>query len=254
MKYLVPMVLLVALLTGSGCIKMDMDIAIEDDGSGICKLTYAMSTEVAAAIKELSDIDTGMEDQEMPSLDDITEERASAAAKNHNVKIKKFERDEADGQENFEMVLAFKKLDDVSRMISELMDEDDGQIYTIFRTADGNYRLTSADDPEASTATEEPAEEEEPSAPDPSQMDSEQMQKSMEVMGKLMAHMSELDIRMAFTVPGDILATTAMTQEGRTAIWQVNISNMMSMQEQDMEPDITFSSQGVKIDAPEWQE
>ena len=78
------------------------------------------------------------------------------------------------------------------------------------------------------------------------EMDPAQMGKQMELMGKLMGAMSELDVRMSITVPGDIIATNAPAREGRTSVWTINSSNMMTAG-MDMEPEITFSGKGLKI-------
>ena len=72
------------------------------------------------------------------------------------------------------------------------------------------------------------------------------MQKQMQVMGTLMGAMAELDVSLKITVPGDIIESNAPVQEGRTSIWAINSSNMMTAG-QDMEPVITFSGKGLKI-------
>jgi hypothetical protein len=153
-----------------------------------------------------------------------------------------------------EMVVEFDDLANFSRFLGELMDEeDDDEILRIFRKDNGNFLLTSVTDPEAASEPDEEEDAEEPEQPtDPSQMDPQQMQKSMELMGTLMSKMSEFDVRMTFTVPGDIVETSAMSTEGRTAVWHINSQNMMSMQGQDFEPVVEFSGQGLKIDAPKW--
>ncbi len=60
--------------------------------------------------------------------------------------------------------------------------------------------------------------------------------------------MGELDISMKMTVPGDIIESNAPTVEGRTSIWNIDSSNMMSGNT-DMEPNIVFSGKGLKIKA-----
>ena len=69
-------------------------------------------------------------------------------------------------------------------------------------------------------------------------------------MSKLMASMNELDVRMEITVPGDILSSSAPTVEGRTSVWAINAANMMEAQNMSTDPEITFSKEGVHIDAP----
>jgi hypothetical protein len=79
------------------------------------------------------------------------------------------------------------------------------------------------------------------------------MQKSMEIMGKLMASASQLDVAMRITVPGEVVSNNAMRQEGNTLIWEINSSNMMTAGG-GMEPEIVFSGKGLKISAPAWEE
>jgi hypothetical protein len=254
MKTIVRLIALVALVATGGCVKLNMDTVIEEDGSGKTTFTYEVGAEVAAALAELQTMDTGMGDQEMPSLDDMTREKAAEVAKRNNIELEKFEKSDEGGAQRMEMVLAFENVTDLSRALSELMEDDsEDEILSIFRTGDGDYLLTSVADPNPrEKAAEAPAPAEEPT--DPSQMDPEQMQKSMELAGKLMAHMSEFDVRMTITVPGDIIESSSMTTEGRTAVWHVNAENMMSMQDQEFEPNIKFAGKGVKIEAPEWKE
>ena len=73
-------------------------------------------------------------------------------------------------------------------------------------------------------------------------------------MGKLMASISELDIRMEITVPGNVLSSNAPAVEGRTSIWTINAANMMESQGGDMTPTIAFDKGGVAIDAPKLEE
>ena len=77
-------------------------------------------------------------------------------------------------------------------------------------------------------------------------MDPAQMQKQMEIMGKLMGAMAELDVSFKITVPGEIVSTNAPLTEGKTSVWSINSGNMMTM-DQDMEPEIVFSGKGLKL-------
>ena len=62
----------------------------------------------------------------------------------------------------------------------------------------------------------------------------------------LLKHVGELDVRRTITVPGEVISSNAREVEGRTSIWAINASNMMS-QSQDMTPEIVFSGAGLKI-------
>jgi hypothetical protein len=246
---------LIALVASAGCMQMSLETVIEDDGSGTTAITFGMSTEVAEALKELSGMDESMNMDDMPDLGKLTREHAEKVAKQHGTEVKKFERSQADDQESLEMVFAFEDVRDVSHTINALMsEEEDDEVMQIFATADGNFMLATAVDPNAVAKEDASAAETEETAQDPSEMDPQAMQKSMELMGKLMAHMSEFDMRIAVTLPGDILESNAMEQDGRTAIWHVDASNMMSMQDQDMDPEIKFAGKGLKIKAADWQE
>jgi len=55
-----------------------------------------------------------------------------------------------------------------------------------------------------------------------------------------------MDVRLEITVPGDIVSSNAPQTEGRTSIWSINSSNMMTAG-QNTEPEIVFSGKGLKI-------
>ena len=155
-----------------------------------------------------------------------------------------------DGRETLDIAYEFADLRGLSAMMQATMpgDEDEGRDngLGIFAAGDGDLvlRPASYDLPAWDEAEKEPAPEGEttPAATDPAAM-----QKQMEVLGKLMGAMSELDIRMAITVPGDIISTNAPQQEGRTSIWAINAQNAMSAPE-TIEPRIVFSGKGLKIE------
>jgi len=251
----VALVMLPLVLTG--CLHMHMDTVIEKDGSGTFTLNYSMSETVAASLKELQELEMpGQEDiDEAPTLDDFKKEEIEKACKEHGVKLQKFERATVDGRETLEIVLAFKNPNDLSAALAATMEHQGG--LQLFKTSDGDYTLqvveveeiTDAEEPDASYEADA---EEEPSM---QEMDPEQMEKSMQIMGELMTSISELDIAMRITVPGEIKQHNAQRIEGQTLIWEINSANMMSMgSEQNMEPDIVFSGQGIDIDVPTWQQ
>jgi hypothetical protein len=255
MKKLGWAVIMPILLAAGGCVQMSMETVVDKDGSGTCTLGISMSTDVSEALKELAATDGNPGMAEVPEFGDLTREKAEASAARYNCKVKKFERTTADEQEKLEMVLAFDDVQDLSRAVHDLMSEDESEdVMAVFKTDDGNYVLASVED--VSAVGEEkstPEESQEKETEEAKEMDPEQMQRSMELMGKLMAHMSEFDVRMAITVPGEILESNAPETEGQTAIWHINSENMMSMQDQEFEPEIKFSGQGVKIKAMPWE-
>jgi len=246
MKRTLLAIMIVILAAGlSGCVRMYSTTDIQADGSGTATIELGMTQTVADALKELQEIDPDASgDQKMPSFADIDKAKIEERIKPYGVKLTQFEKTDADGRETVKMAFAFKDLKGMSAAMGAATGEEPGDGLGIYQDADGNYVLKKAtyDFPDyPGKAEEEAKEEKEPTQPTP-----EQMQKQMEIMGKLMGAMSELDITMKITVPGDIITTNAPEQEGRTSIWTINSSNMMTAG-QDMEPNIVFSSKGLKI-------
>lgn len=232
----------------TGCVRMHSDTDIKADGSGTASLEISLSQTVADAIKEMQEINPEAGgDQELPDFADINRDNIDKVAKQYGVKVLKFEKSDADGRMAVSMSFAFDDLKGLSAVMAAAMGEDPEQGMGIYATGDGNYVLKQAtyafpDYPVLDQAAQEDKAEEAA----PAEMTPEQMQKQMELMGKLMGAMAELDVSLKITVPGDIIATNAPAQEGRTSIWAINSSNMMTAGS-DMEPEITFSGKGLKI-------
>jgi hypothetical protein len=246
-----------AALNLSGCVKMHSDAVIREDGSGTASLNMSLSPTAADLIKEMKELGMDKEqDMEMPSLDDFQKDKFAKAAKGHGVEIKKFDRTTVDGRDQLDVVMEFKDLEGLSFVMANSMGEGSRAGYGIFETADGNYLLKQAfyDFPVEEMEAEEdeeaaPSKKSKESAGAPDLTEEEKAQRQMALMGKLMGAMAELDVRLAITVPGEIIESNAPTVEGNTSIWSINAGNMMSQQGTDMEPVIKFSSEGLKIKA-----
>ena len=249
-RFLAALLVAAAALTLSGCIQMHSATTIEKDGSGTASFQLSFSQGVSEALKEMQTMDMDMgSDMEMPDFSKVDKEELEKAAKEHGVKITRFSRDPVDGRETLAVEMSFEDLKGLSFMMNRVMGEgSDNGGFGIFDNGDGNFILMSATyeyPGQEAEAAEETVETE-----STSEMDPEMMGKQMELMGKLMASMSELSVHMEITVPGDIVKSNAPKVEGRTSIWTVDSTNMMSMQgESDMEPEIVFSAKGLKIKA-----
>ena len=249
-KFLFCVLALVVAVAASGCVRMHSVTDIAADGSGTATLEFSLSESVAAALQEMEELDPGAGsggDMEMPSLSEIKKERIEQAIEPYDVKLTSFSHDTAEGRESIKMAFAFKDLKGLSAAMGAAMGEQPEDGLGIYEAGDGNYVLKKAsydfsDFPEFDD--EEDAAEDE--AEEPAEQTPEQMQKQMEIMGKLMGAMSELDVSLKITVPGEIVETNAPQQEGRTSIWTINSSNMMTAGP-DMEPHIVFSGKGLKI-------
>ena len=249
MKRMLLAILIVVLAAGlSGCVRMYSTTDIKDDGSGTATIEIGMTRSVADAIQELQEIDPNAGgDQKMPSLSDINKAEIEKNLKPYNVKLTSFEKSDADSTESIKMTFAFQDLKGLSAAMGAATGETPEEGLGIYAAPDGNYVLKQAtydfsDFPlqkdEEAEAAKEPEEQPQPTP--------EQMQKQMAIMGKLMGALSELDVRMEITVPGDIVSTNAPEQKGRTSIWTINQSNMMTAG-QDMSPVITFSGKGLHL-------
>ncbi len=240
---IIAMVAVVAMM--SGCVQMHMDTEIKKDGSGVMDMTLSLSKVLTDAVEEMGT--EGMDDDigNITELLDIDKKELEKAVKGHDVKVKKYKRSVVDGRETLNVAFEFKNLEGLSFAMSEVMGEGDGGM-AIIDLGDGQYALRPYEYnwPVSEEEVAEEAEEE----MDSDDMDPEAMQKQMELMGKLMGAMGELEVSMKITVPGDIIESNAPVVEDRTSIWTINSSNMMTAGG-DMEPNIIFSSKGLKLKA-----
>jgi hypothetical protein len=248
-KLILGLVAIAAAASLTGCIQVNTSTDIKADGSGTASLAFGLSQSVAEAVKEMQALDpnsTG--DMEIPDFADIERTNIDKVAKQYNVKVTAFEKNDTDGRLSMRMAFAFEDLRGLSAVMAAAMGEEPESGLGIYATADGDYVLKAAtyEFPDYPELDKPEAESEEQEASTPGEMTPEQMQKQMELMGKLMGAMAEMDIQMRITVPGDIITTNAPAQEGRTSVWVVNSSNMMTAGA-DMEPEITFSGKGLKI-------
>ncbi len=246
-----------AALSLTGCIQAHSDTVIEKDGSGTATLTMSMSPSVVEAIRDMEELGMNQgQDMEVPKFDEINKDDLVKATKDHGVKITKFEKGTIEGREKLDITMDFEDLKSLSFVMGKLMGGNPGDGMGIYETADGNFVLKEAHydfPPEPTGEVEEsesaPEAETEGDTEKSTLTDEEKSQKQMELYGKMMGAMAELDVRLTITVPGEIIESNAPTVEGNTSIWAINAGNMMDQQGQDMEPVITFSSKGLKIKA-----
>ena len=238
-----------AALMLTGCLQLNSETQIDKHGGGSASMTISMSTAVSEALVEMQELDPeGGPGGEIPSFEDMNKEEIQERVKDFGVKITKFEKNTVDGRETVAIAYDFKDMKGLSAAMGAIMASPSGggeNGLGIFDAGDGNLvlRPTAYEFPAWEEEEEEDLTEESPSA---AEMDPAQMQKQMEVMGKLMASLAELSVNLKITVPGDIVTTNAPLQEGRTSIWTIDSSNMMTASE-NMEPEIVFSGKGLKI-------
>jgi hypothetical protein len=242
--------MVVLTLVLGGCLQAKIDTTIAADGSGTLSMTYSMSAEVAKAMEEMAALggEKGMGEEMSLMPTDIDRAEFEKACSESGVTLKKFEESSPDGGKKMDILLAFKSLDGLSEAMRKGMKGDNDGSLAIFKRADGNYVLRAVKGAEGED--EEPAEEPEAEETESPDADIENAGKMMELMGKLMGSISELDVAMRVTVPGDVIQHNAPKLEGRTMIWEINAENMMTAGASMGEPEIVFSGKGLKIDAP----
>jgi hypothetical protein len=226
----------------AGCVQMDMNYDIKKDGSGTLVMSMALSDVVYEAIAiQAGDDDLAI----LGSVMDMDKKAMEKAIKGHGVKVKKLEKKDIDGRETTIIALDFESLEGLSFALNALGMGGGGGT-AIVDAGEGNYAYRPYEYafPEEDDAGEE---EDEDLMGGMEDMDMETMEKQMEIMGKMRMAMGELDISMEITVPGDIVTSNAPIVEGRTSIWKINATSMMSG-ETDMEPNIVFSSKGLKLE------
>ncbi|MBC8425420.1 hypothetical protein H8E07_14975 [bacterium] len=248
MRMLIISLLLAVTLAATGCMQMEMATEIAKDGSGIFHYVMSIPTDVEEALAELSAMEGGMGDEmdEMPDFKNFDKKEFEKKLSKYDVKLKSFSNEVADAKRTVVLDLAFGNFEGLQAAMALLMGGSEDAI-GIERMDDGNYLLSSTE----STIDfgDEEAEEPQEQAKEPSMEDMQAAManagKSMELMGKLMAHSSELAMTMKITLPGDVIEHNAPKLEGRTCVWEINSENMMQME--SMDPRIIFDGKGVNI-------
>ncbi|MBK6901021.1 MAG: hypothetical protein IPH09_17760 [bacterium] len=243
-KLMIPaLAVLVAALAGCVQIKMATDIA--KDGSGTYTMTYSVSQEVEQTINEMRALGGDMAEQmdEAPDFADFDRDDFTNKIGKHGVKLVDYSNEVRDGRRTVVMKLSYPDLKALSEAMGGSFGGSGGGM-KITKNGAGDYVLASYQ----VQATEE-AETEEEAAPEDMNAAMQNAAKSMELMGRLMAHISEMSMAIAITLPGDIVESNAHRVEGRTCIWEINANNMM--QAEGMEPHVVFSGKGLSIKTAE---
>lgn len=242
-------------LATTGCLQLESAAVIDKDGSGTLDITYTVPLDVEEAIKELSTLDAG-KDQDMgmpPLFDDgfdISEMKSELTPL--GVKVKDYTNGVENGSRVIRMSLAFDDIDGLQAALENAGGSDSAM--GLRRLPDGNYYFGEVETAGTYDEEEDDYEEVMPDMDDMEDMEDmgaamKNVARSMELMGVLMSRADEMIISWRITVPGDIIRHNAQQVEGRTCVWKLDSSGMMSG---DMDaPEIVFSGEGLKIKAPE---
>lgn len=238
-KLLAPALVVLAAAHLSGCVILESDTDVQADGSGTLEVSVSLADDIKRSLADLKTMEAGRSPLDFPDLDSITREAIAAAGADHGVEVEKFERSAADGRQMLDLMLSFADLEGLSYVMSRILsDGNDQGGLGIYAAADGNFVLKPAtyDFPPA------PAKE----RPKPETQAAPDQARQMELMGRMMDALAELDVTMRITVPGEIVTSSAPATEGRTSIWKMNAANMMSG-DAEMNPEIVFVGEDLKI-------
>lgn len=233
-----PVLTATALLAMSGCVQFHSDLTIDATGGGTATMSMSVATEVLAAVTEIKATGGATMGVEVPDMNGITRASLEKRAAGQGVTVKAFEKGVAGGRQTLSCTLGFTGLKGLSRVLNDVAAGLGGAGLGIAPAADGNLTLRSVQYNFPSTA---PAKKAPAPAPTP-----EQAQRHTELALVVMSALSETDLVMKFTVPGDIVRTNATSVEGRTSTWAIDASNMMS-QQADVAPEIVFAGKGLSI-------
>ena len=241
MKKLVLLGIVVLVAALAGCVQIKMATDIAKDGSGTYTMNYSVSQEVEQTLAEMRALggETAVKMDEAPDFANFDRDEFTKKIAKHGVKIVAYTNDIKDGRRVVEMKLSYPDLISFSEAMGGSFGSGGGGM-KITKNAAGDYVLASY---QAQTPEPEPATEE--AAPEDMNAAMQNAAKSMELMGRLMAHISEMTMAIAITLPGDVIESNAHRVEGRTCFWEIDANNMM--QAEGMEPHVVFSGKGLSI-------
>lgn len=240
-----------AALALTGCIQIETDAVIDENGAGTIAMTYTVSLEVEAAMKELAGLDTGMdEDMGEPPIfaEDFDIDELKSELKEYDVRVKDYSNTTDAGARTIHIALAFDGPDGLQAALEITLGEEGAM--GLRRMDDGNYYIGTV---ESTIAAFEEDEEEDYSDMEDMGMEDmgaamENAARSMELMGVLMSHSGDMKVTTRITVPGDVVRHNASAIDGRTMVWSIDASNMMSGATDS--PEIVFSGKGLSLDVP----
>lgn len=228
-----------ALFVSAGCFQVNLDTAIEKDGSGTTDIEISVIESLSVAVAELQKMGGSLDEVDIVRIMSLEEEALKDGLKGHDVKVQSFKSETVDGRKTLSIGLEFKDLENMAFAIGRITGKNDGSGLGIFSTEDGNLVLKDA----TYAFADEPAEEVDESMDMPSD---EILDKQMDVSGLVMQSQGEFKMVNVITVPGDVLETTATRADGRTCTWTVDMETLMSDREA-LKPRVVFSGNGLKI-------
>jgi len=218
-----------AMLTLAGCIKVDQTLTLNADGSGTLAMRYGMSEQTIAQLQAMQQMAAqggdGLEvPQEMPFDFDPRQVRADFEAdKPDGVELTALSSEEVDGWKYIDLTLTF---DDIRALKHTELFEDSK--LSIIPTREGDYKLIQRGGGNTDLSGD---------APGP------------QLMQQMTTMLTGFRIAQTIVVPGDIIKTNAPQVDGRRASWVFDIEQdpnvIQTLADTDLE--LVFDGEGVKL-------
>lgn len=237
MGYLRWVVILAALMTSAGCVKVDQTLTLEQDGSGTLAIRYGMSEQTIAQLEAMEQMSRSMgesvevEDQGPFDFDEDKIRADFAADKPAGVELVSVRSEMLDGWKYMNIDLRF---DDLAALKQTDLFEDSR--LTLTRNEDGNYLLSQGTGSDVGGA-------------DDLGGDQEGGDESAAMMQQMAAMFAGMRIAMTVVVPGEIITTNATEVSGQTATWVFDVDEDPSVLTRldDMDLEVVFAGKGLTL-------
>jgi hypothetical protein len=229
----------VLLLAGPGCIKVSVSTTIHEDGSGTFENGTWFTEGAVSAFHKVMEMDPdneGLQDAKQTQLrvpdEAEKQELARQGLKIHEVRSS-FDEKAIGGSLKADFASP-----NALRLIRSLNPEAEDE-YRLTRAEDGVYTFTlvSSSSPDELMGGDEPPGMEdlpggEPGGEAPDSEETRQAMGAIAALGQLMSEVENLQMHVAFTVPGEIVdyqPRTGATQEEQTVTWDLDFMDIMAI-------------------------
>jgi hypothetical protein len=221
------LVVLLAQLVLSGCVKVEQTLTLDADGSGELAMRYGISEQTLAQLKAMEQLggEGGATGQDSPfEFDPQVVRDEFEADRQPGVELVRVDSELVDGWKYIDLLVSFENI----RVLKRTKLFKDSKL-GIERLSTGNYRLTQA------------AGNDDMSAEDPSQR---------ALMQQMAPMLEGLRIVQTIVAPSEIFQNNATQVDGRRASWVFDIAEDPAVIEKLGRTDLEMVISGEGIDLP----
>ena len=228
----------------AGCIEMDVSTKLEADGSGTMSMNGGLTSGMVSIVRELEKLDPDDDTVKQTGSIVMTKpgEAELAKMKADGLELLEFETKDNETEMSTRLKAKFKTLAAMSAMESLSDGGGDDQMapsaYSLTREDDGTYVLAMVNDSDDEEVAEELEDltggmgEDDDLGGDEEEDPAKAMQ-ALALMGRMMAEMEKLSIKMALEVPGEVVSyspETGAKKDGSRVQWSFDMQTMMAAQ------------------------